>query len=106
MFGTGFDLGRDPVYPRSIERRLLKKSNRTQTYGFSFSWEGITDATLASFQSSIFKHIDAMPIVLYTTSYHDVLNEAMAVHCKIVSGNFSKVAPDSNRIKLEFEEEI
>lgn len=106
MFGTGFDLGRDPVYPRQIQRRLLAKSNRTQTYGFSFSWEGITDATLASFMSSIFRFKDAMPIVLYTTSYHDVLNEAMAVHCKIASGSFTKVAPDSNKITLEFEEEI
>lgn len=106
-FGTGFDMGRDPLYSRVFRRDARYPSARDGAVIIELEWEGITDAIRNSFYDKIVKYKDVNPVYLYTTSYHDVLQGMRGVHCRLVSCDMQTGRRyDTNRIKCTFEEVI
>jgi len=103
--GTGFDMGRDPLYSRVLQRDTQTDNNREPLYRIDMQWEGITDAKAQSFISSIANYADIHPVFLYTSSYHDILNEHRVIHCRIKTYTITpRKRPNTNTIKVIFEE--
>ena len=104
-FGTGFDMGRDPEYARTLQRDVMRNGNREGRYIVIAKWEGITDAKAQSFISTIAQYRDIHPVFLYTTSYHDILNELKVIHCYLKIYRITqRKRPNNNTIMCTFEE--
>lgn len=112
--GTGFDFGDDPVeISHSIERanesaemavgdreflRLDKPRNK-----FKITWRGITNAKIYEADQGFLRYSSRLPVFLYTTTNHEILNDFQVVHCQLVGQpEVNKLANDYNEIKLEF----
>jgi hypothetical protein len=106
MFGPWFDMGRDPSFVRPIARDKNDPSERRAGIKLSLEWVGITDAVRNSFFAEIVNYKDIMPIVLYTVSYHDILNEHRTLYGKITKASFKYLSTNSNRVTIDFEELI
>lgn len=105
-FGNAFDLGRDPVSPKKIIRYPYSNSAKNPRYRFNFSWKGITNTIRTSFDANIYQYKDVTPIFLFTTNYHDLLNEHLVIHCKITSVKWTTQYLGTNNLDIEFEETI
>lgn len=106
-FGSFFDFGRDPVYPVTITRVENGSTIRDSAHQVVFIWEGITDAKRIEFQTSVAKYQQVTPLVLYTTSYHDVMFDfrSLPVWLKDLEFNAGPV-PGINTLTATFEEVI
>lgn len=103
-FGSFFDFGRDPVHPRRLDRKILRRTGRDPVYGFQFTWEGISDSTLNSFFDLIVKDKDVSPIFLYTKTAHDILNDHRLIHAWVKDVRIKNRISDNNEVSVTFEE--
>lgn len=104
--GNGFDFGRDPVWGRRTELDSDDKGSRAPRYKYAFEYEDITDSVVQSFITNVVSKADVSPVVLVTGTYHEVLNDDRAVHCKIKEFSYSPVAYNQNNVSLVLEELI
>jgi len=105
-FGPAFDFGVDPVYPRRLERVTVNDKDRRSKYVFSLTWRGVTETIRNSFIEKILRYKDINPVFLYTTTYHDVLNEHRLLHCIIKGAIITPIVSGRTDITLDFEELI
>lgn len=104
--GTLFDMGREPSFPRVLDRNVRSARNRDAAYMFEMRWEGVTDAKRNSFISKIGRYIDINPVFLYTSTYTDLLFDHTMMHCKIVRCRIDPVSQNNSTIICQFEELI
>jgi hypothetical protein len=117
-FGTYFDWGREPsTYKISREASgdLLRMSSGAQygerieepRYFFEFTWYGITDAKIQSFQTAMAKsYYRANGVFLYTDSLHHVLDNQRLVHCRMLEPRARKIHNNYYEVTIAFEEMI
>lgn len=105
MLGTFFDFGRDPVWPRELEIRQDYSGARAPYYYGIFNWEGITDAKVQAFKT-LMQKFDVLPVVLYTASYHPILDNHRTLFGHIVSARYDQKVRDSNDVTIVFEESV
>lgn len=116
-FGTSFDMGYDPTYPLDFQLVVDKSSQfesnngatwgvRADTPGYEFTlvWENITDAIVKDFSDKILRYAHTTPVMLFTTSDHNVLNGFRIMHCDILEHEISSLynRGDYNRISVKF----
>ena len=107
MFGPAFDFGRDPDWSRALQRTVLNKGVREPRYTLQLEYKGITNAVLQSFNTEIIEYREIAPVVLFTTSvYHELLNNAKALHCLITDFAVTPVSVNSNTISITLEEQL
>jgi hypothetical protein len=106
IFGPWFDMGRDPSFVRPIYRDKETNGERRAGVNLSLTWNGVTDAVRNNFISQIYKYRDVMPIVLYTTTYHDILNEHRTLFGRIKQAKFEYICVGYHKITVDFEELI
>lgn len=104
--GNAFDLGRDPIFPRKMQRFPLVNASRVTSYRFDFEWRGVTNTKRASFDATIDQYRDVIPVYLITRTYHDVLNEHKVIQVYIRSVEWRPRTRGLNDLTIEFEEEI
>lgn len=104
MFGTWFDMGRDPSYPFSVRRELADTMGRRSSLVFDFEWKGVTYAKRDSFIAQFLAVKDTCPVILYTRTYHDVLHERRVMHARIASAEITNRAGGVADIRATFEE--
>lgn len=116
-YGTMFDMGKSPI---QVEVEDVGNSGglftassgaeyftRTEepAYRFHATWHGVTDAKIIYFFDNILKYQSTRPVFLYTSGYHNLLDEKRLVMCRIVGEPRSrKVKNDWNEIEVSFEE--
>lgn len=105
-FGNAFDLGREPITPKKLIRYPASNLARTARYKFNLEWQGITNLVRGNFDTYIYQYKDTNPVFLFTTSYHDLLNEHRVIHCKINTVRWTPQDASLNKLEIEFEEAI
>lgn len=104
-FGRFFDMGRDPVYPREATLRAQSLTERRGGYNFRFTWRGVTDEKVAELFETILRDIES-PVVLYTSSYHEVLFSMRTLHALVTEHSVQPISVNSNLVELTFSEII
>lgn len=104
-FGTWFDFGRDPIYPREVTKRIRTTADRNSFYVFRFTWEGITAAKLNDAFSKFLGNSD-VPVFLYTATYHDPLMDHRLVHAVVADYSVTPVIDNTYTVSITFEELI
>lgn len=118
-FGTYFDWGKEPNNVK-IERSATggdpflagsgtQIGERTDEprYLFEFTWTGVTDAKIQSFQNYFGKTFyRENGIFLYTATKHHVLDSQRLVHCRLTRAMARKIGgvTNYNEVTLAFEE--
>lgn len=103
-FGQPFDMGRDPLHGRRIDRNIISANNREPISQVTFEWLGVTNAKTNEFIDKVVKDKDIAPVWLLTTDYHDVLFDYQVMHVWLKSALIEFTNWDSNRILCTFEE--
>lgn len=106
FFGKSFDMGRDPdadgglVIRRDRPTALRKRA----AYSFDVTWSGVSYTKAVSFYQDFVLKRRFQPVVLYTLSYHEVLNNHRAVLCRLLDSTMPPIVTDTNKITATFEE--
>lgn len=89
MFGTGFDMGRDPDEKGGFvtSRTRPAGSQRRAAYKFEISWSGVSYAKAVEFYQLVSLKRRHQPFILYTTAYHELMNNH-----RCVFGRFTEVS--------------
>lgn len=103
MFGSYFDLGRDPEYGVMKRRAFKQPGARDQAFILNAQWRGITDAKRMELNDSILAYRDVSPIVLYETT-DNLLQGFKLLHAWIVDCKVTPISLNSNEISMTFEE--
>lgn len=103
---TSFDFGRDPIYTDITEsKRADNVGARDAAYQISLRWEGITNAKVSSFLSSIAQYKDSITVMLHETT-DQVLRGWKCVHAKLQDYSIDTIAPNNNTVNAVFQEQI
>ena len=116
-FGVGFDFGDDPVsvipgksfssYSNDAatgDVNFLRLRKPQNTY--RMIWRGITNAKLVQAQTS-FLMFEDMPLYLYTTNNHEILNNYKVVQVALYKKPvMKKLSHNYNEVTLEFIEQL
>lgn len=116
-FGNAFDFGIAPA-SFNFKRDVLESSNfetssgasdlqrmRDPIYTFNYTFEGMTDAKIASFYDTILRYSHRHRYFLYTaTANHEVLNNLRVLHCKLISHSHDQIKQNWNLLSLTFEQ--
>lgn len=116
-FGNAFDFGiapasfsftrgplDDPKFETTSGASDLRRIDEL-IYTFSYTFEGMTDAKIASFYDTILRYSHRHRYFLYTTtSVHEVLNNLRVLHCRLVSHQHDQVKQNWNTLALTFEQ--
>lgn len=103
MYGAWFDMGRDPE-----DRHVSEISgtwDRESRLVYRFAWRGISKTVKESFVTSLINKREN-GCILYTKSYHDLLNEHRVLHCQIVDYSITVLTEGLFDISATFEEMI
>jgi len=104
-FGSWFDFGREPVYDYTRGRSVYDPSARATRWRYTLTWQGITDAKLASFSSLVLKNKDINPVVLYDPANY-VLDGFTMLHGHIKTHVIQPTSVNTNTVQCTFEELI
>lgn len=105
-FGRFFDLGLDPAAPLS-QFLITGESERRARAQWTIKYIGVTDALLASFNTTILRNRDLFPIYIYTPSNQAFLKESTElVFCKVLEATSKKIMVNCNELSLTLHEGI
>ena len=103
MFGTTYDIGRDPEYAIVHKRAIKRPGARDTAFTVECKWRGITDAKRATLISDVLKYKDVAPLVLYETT-DNIFGGFKLLHVYITDCKITPVSQDQNEITMSFEE--
>jgi hypothetical protein len=103
MFGTTYDIGRDPEYAIVHRRAIKRPGARDTAFTVECKWRGITDAKRATLISDVLKYKDVAPLVLYETT-DNIFGGFKLLHVFITDCKITPVSQDQNDITMSFEE--
>lgn len=103
MFGTTFDIGRDPEYAIVHRREVKQASERDQAFTVELKWRGITDAKRASLISLVMAYKDVAPLVLYETT-DNIFGGFKLLHVYVDDCKITPISKDQNDITMKFRE--
>lgn len=106
FFGTAFDPGIDPNAPATITRIRLGSGQRRAIYGFEFSWNGMSYSKAVEMYNTFYKTRRHKPVILFTTSWHDILMGNKVVLCRITDMSMPPRVTDYCDVSATFEELI
>jgi len=92
----------EPDVPKRLTVSL--DGERAQRRTLRLRWRGITNADLFTFTEKILKHRAYNPVVLYTRTWHSILNSERVFHCWITSFEHERSVHNRNNISVEFSE--
>ncbi len=107
FFGSYFDPGRDPTQRNKSYTVMRTRGSQRRTINkFSLSWEGVSEAKAVEFHNlcSVTRRYNSF--VLFTNSYHGILNGWQCFFCRVLSFTAPPVITDVNNIQMEVEELI
>jgi hypothetical protein len=118
FFGTLFDFNNelsDWSFNRDPRNRSDFVANsgatdlvRTEQAAYTFrgTWQGVTDATLESFNTKIGRYIDKHSVIIYSPETWDsLLDGYKMIHCKVAEYRARKTHRNYNEVILRFEQE-
>lgn len=107
LFGSFFDMGRDPIYEQLYQERDWKpgRQERETQSRFNLTWRGVTQDTKKSLIWSPLWDMDVCPIFLYDPNDY-ILNGQKLLHCNIKSHRINAISTNNFEVQLEFEELI
>lgn len=101
-FGTSLDLGRDPI-SSSFRRVRPTDAQRKSRPVFTLGWEGISYTNTETLINTVIAPRRTNPVVLYTATYHGILNGYRALLCKVTEASVPRILTDQNEVQLTFE---
>jgi hypothetical protein len=104
FFGTSFDPGRDPNAPATITRIKQGGAQIRPTFSFDITWEGITYQKAIEMYLKFYKTRRFVPLVLFTTTWHDILMGHRAIFCRLTEMTMPPRVTDYCDISATFEE--
>lgn len=119
FFGTWWDPGIEPDYRLDYEhpRSPAWQSDSGAThfikheegrYRIRMIWRGVSDADANTFSQKILRYGHINPVIIYTSDFHDVLDDQRVLYCRIYNGNIQKSQgiADYNTVECEFVEDV
>lgn len=104
FLGTSFDPGRDPNAPATITRIKQGGAQIRPTFSFDITWEGITYQKAIEMYLKFYKTRRFVPLVLFTTTWHDILMGHRAIFCRLTEMSMPPRVTDYCDISATFEE--
>ncbi len=104
MFGTAFDMGCDPEVGMEVKRFHDHPAQRRPLYRFSLTWQSVARTKAVSFYNTYAIYKRHRPVVLYTTTFHPVLNGARVIYGRFIEITMPPKVTDVNTITATFEE--
>jgi hypothetical protein len=106
FFGRAFDIGIDPNAEATITRVRAGGAQRRAIYSFEFSWSGVSYAKAVEMYESIYRLRRHMPLVLFTSSWHDILMGNRVIFCRLLDMSMPPRVTDYCDVSATFEELI
>jgi hypothetical protein len=106
FLGTAFDPGRDPSADVIATRTRPKGAQRRAAYTLELKWEGLTYAKAVSMYQKYMKPRRHNPIILFTSSYHDILFGHRVLFGRVLSVTVPPRVTDFCDVTMTFEEQI
>lgn len=104
FIGTSFDPGRDPNAPATIARIKQGGAQVRPTFSFDIRWEGISYQKAIQMYLKFYKTRRFVPLVLFTSSWHDILMGHRALFCRLTEMSMPPRVTDYCDISATFEE--
>lgn len=106
FFGKAFDIGRDPDEDGGFVARRVRPTGarRLAAYQFDVTWTGVTYAKAVEFYTTFVKRRRFLPVVLFTSTYHDLMFGHRVVYCRMTSAKMPPKIAGYNNISATFEE--
>jgi hypothetical protein len=104
FFGKAFDTGRDPDEGVTLTRINPGVAQKDPYYRVELNWSGISYANTVLFYTTFVKPRRHQPIILFTTTYHGLLNDHRVLFGRIVDATMPPRVTDYNDITITFEE--
>jgi len=104
FLGSAFDPGRDPNAPATITRIKQGGAQIRPTFSFDISWEGIAYQKAIEMYLKFYKTRRFVPLVLFTSSWHDILMGHRAIFCRLTEMSMPPRVTDYCDISATFEE--
>ena len=104
-FGTALDLGRDPD---GIDISVVRygQSNKKARHDISLSYTDISYTLAMQLYNEVVERADYHPIVLFTTTNHQVLFNSKMIQVRLIDGPTKQEITGRNNIELTFREVI
>lgn len=83
FFGQYLDVGNDPKGPATITRSRPTGGRRKALYTFTLQYKAMPYAAMIALYSTFYLKRRYNPMVLFTTSYHDILMGHRLVFCRM-----------------------
>lgn len=106
FFGKSFDMGRDPDEDGGFVTTRIRPTGarRRAAYAFDITWTGVTYAKAVEFYDTFVRRRRYAPVILFTTVYHELLNDHRGIYCRLISASMPPRVTGSNDITARFEE--
>jgi hypothetical protein len=106
FFGKSLDLDRDPDEDGGFVTTRTRPvgGQRRAAYAFDVTWSGVSYAKAVQFYQQVVLRRRYQPVVLYTTDYHELLNNARCVLCRVTEASMPPRALDYCDLTARFEE--
>ena len=104
FFGKSFDPGLDPNAPATITRIKQGGAQLRPTYSFEFTWNGMTYDKAVEMYLNFYRTRRYMPVIIFTTSWHDILMGNRVVFCRITDMSIPPRVTDYCDVTATFEE--
>lgn len=108
FLGAAFDMDRDPDEDGGIviTRTRTVGSQRRAGYTFDVKWTGVSYAKAVEFYRTFVLTRRHQPLILFTTTYHAVLNDARVVLCRLTRASNPPTQTGQCDVSATFEEMI
>lgn len=104
FFGSSFDPGLDPNAPATITRIKQGGSQIRPTFSFEFTWNGMVYSKAVQMYLNFYRKRRYMPLVIFTTSWHDILMGNRVVFCRLTNMSIPPRVTDYCDVTATFEE--
>jgi hypothetical protein len=106
FFGKAFDPGIDPNDVLRFSRTATLGTKIRATYAFNLRWRGMTYAKAVEFYEKFSLNRRHTPVVLFTTSYHDILFGHRVLFGRITEVDMPPRITDYCDVTARFEEMV
>lgn len=106
FFGASFDMDRDPDADGGVVITRTRKfgSQRRSLYTLNINWTGVAYAKAVEFYRTFVLTARHQPLVLFTTTYHPVLNDARVIFCRLTEASMPPKVTGICDVSATFEE--
>lgn len=104
FFGSSFDPGVDPNANATITRIKQGGAQRSASFSIDLTWNGMTYAKAVQMYLQFFRTRRHRPIILFTTSWHDILMGYRVLFCRMTQMSMPPRVTDYCDVSASFEE--